>query len=66
MCGQNYVFPLILVYVGMYHFIYQELFQFVHSLVQSILHTENSCHHHFLDLLLLFLCHLGESMYDSS
>ena len=30
------------------------LFPMFHGLVQSLLHAKNLCHHHFLDLLLLF------------
>ena len=43
-----------------------DLFQFVHDLVQLLLHDENSCQYHFFDLMVafVFLSHLGDSIYD--
>ena len=44
---------------------FEDLFWFVHGLAQPLLHTGNSCHHHFLNLLFfLFSIHLGEIIFD--
>ena len=45
---------------------FADLLQYFYGLTQLLQHIENTCHHYFLDLLLLFcfFSHLEESIYE--